>query len=120
MTELVYVRVLEARVERHRSSTLLGDTMAKKNHEVEMLEMQLTFLRKQLDEIKKDPADIPVAGCGDNSCEVAKTFGMATNGGCRCTLLTFRRALKYERRRSLFLIETIKKLKYEINNDNSE
>jgi hypothetical protein len=93
------------------------NTMAKKNHEVEMLEMQLTFLRKQLEEIKKDPGDTPVAGCGDNSCEVARIYGMGTNGGCRCSLQTFRRALRFEKRRSLFLTETIKALKYEVDKD---
>ena len=78
---------------------------------VEGLEYTNKRLRKRLDEAYADPGDLPVSGCGDNSCEVEKPKGMATNGGCRCDEGTLRRALHYYKRRCIFLTGSVQELK---------
>lgn len=85
--------------------------MPKKNPEFELLKTHYAILQKQLEEIKKEPQDFPVTGCGDNSCLIEKPHGMATNGGCRCELFKFQRAFRWQKRKILFLQETIKDLK---------
>ncbi len=82
--------------------------MARKNEEVEHLKYMNSILRKQIDKIHETPGDLPVTGCGDNSCSVAKPSGMATNGGCRCDPRRIRIAMQYWRRRAEFLQETIR------------
>lgn len=85
--------------------------MARRNPEVERLEMLLETQRKQIASMLADPGDFPFTGCGDNSCIVARPSGMATNGGCRCDVHRLRSALNYWRRRSVFLEETIRIMK---------
>ncbi|MGK3995145.1 hypothetical protein [Sorangium sp. So ce1024] len=85
--------------------------MSRRNPEVERLEHQVDMLRRQLAERTRDPGDLPVSGCGDNSCEVrTPSGGMVTNGGCCCDEREVRRALRYFKRLSLFRQETIREL----------
>jgi len=77
------------------------------------MERENSILRRQLDLARHDPGDLPVNGCGDSSCEVASTSGMATNGGCSCDDRTLRRALRYYKRLASFRQETIKMMKSE-------
>jgi hypothetical protein len=82
--------------------------MPRRNPEVERLETLVTSLQRQLDERRRDPGDLSVNGCGDNSCEVRKPRGMATNGGCRCEERELRWAMKYWKRVAAFREETIR------------
>lgn len=81
--------------------------MPRHNPEVERLEALVASLQRQLDERRRDPGDLPVNGCGDNSCEVRTPRGMATNGGCRCDPREVRWAMKYWKRVAAFREETI-------------
>ena len=75
------------------------------------LERERDVYKRTYDEMRKDPGDFPVRGCGDSSCIVesaASRGGQHTNGGCRCELRTMRHAMAYWKRRSKFLEETIK------------
>ena len=85
--------------------------MTRRNPQVEALEREIAILRRIDAERRKDPGDLPVMGCGDNSCVVAQRGGMATNGGCRCEPFELRRALQYWKRRAQFLEETIRIMK---------
>src|SRR5688572_15672694 len=71
------------------------------------LEREIASLRRQLDDLRRDPGDLPVSGCGNNPCDVQSPTGMATQGRCRCDESTLRRALRYWRRRAAFLEHTI-------------
>lgn len=81
--------------------------------QLEQLERENAMLRKALEERRRDPGDLPVKGCGDNSCQVAQPRGMATNGGCRCEERELRRALQWYKRRAAFLEETIRTMREE-------
>jgi hypothetical protein len=87
--------------------------MPRPNPEVERLERENALLRKQIQRFYEDPGDLPVSGCGDNSCEVQQASGMATNGGCCCDERTVRRALRFYKRRCQFLQETIRVMREE-------
>lgn len=84
--------------------------MARKNSQVEHLQYMNDILRKQIDNMSKDPGDIPFVAC-DNSCIVARPTGMTTNGGCRCEKTTLRRAVMWWRRRAEFLQITIQDMR---------
>jgi hypothetical protein len=88
--------------------------MARRNPQVEHLEHLVSLYQKQLDAIRADPGDLPVTGCGDSSCVVARPRGQHTNSGCRCDARELRRALLYYQRRCTFLQETIKVLRDEV------
>lgn len=79
----------------------------------EALEREVSRLLQRNAELVRDPGDLPVAGCGDNSCEVARPRGMATNGGCHCDPREVRRALRFYKRKLAFLEETIRILRAE-------
>lgn len=83
----------------------------RRSPEVERLERENALLRNQINVSRQDPGDLPVAGCGDNSCEVASSSGMATNGGCRCDDRVVRAALRYYKRLAAFRAETIRMMK---------
>lgn len=85
--------------------------MARVNPEVETLRLENDILKRQLAEIRTAPGDLPVSGCMDNSCLISPPKGMGTNGGCRCDIRAFRRAMTYWRRRSQFDQETVKELR---------
>jgi len=85
--------------------------MARTNPQVEALEHTISLLRRQLDERHRDPGDMPVRGCGDNSCLVEKPRGMATNGGCHCSERKLRWSVQWWKRRAAFLEETIRLMK---------
>lgn len=85
--------------------------MPRINPQVELLQREVDILRKMLKERQTDPGDIPFIGCGDNSCLVSQSQGMATNGGCRCELPKVRRAMLWWKRRAAFLEETIRLMK---------
>jgi hypothetical protein len=85
--------------------------MPRRNSEVERLEMLVASLQRQLDDRRRDPGDMPVQGCGDNSCIVAQPKGMATNGGCRCDERTLRRAVQWWKRLAAFREETIREMR---------
>lgn len=40
-----------------------------------------------------------IENCQNNSCEIKKTRGMGTNGGCRCSERQLRRALRIAKKR---------------------
>jgi hypothetical protein len=84
--------------------------MPRRNPEVERLEMLVASLQRQLDERRRDPGDMPVSGCGDNSCGVRTPCGMATNGGCCCEEREVRRALRWWKRVAAFREETIREM----------
>ena len=84
--------------------------MARRNPELDALTRENDALRRQLAELRRDPGDMPVKGCGDNSCVVAQPKGMATNGGCRCELREVRGALHYWRRLARFRETTIREM----------
>lgn len=100
-------------VNRYNNIVRVRKLMPRTNHEVERLQTLVKVLQHQLDERRRDPGDLPVEGCGDNSCEVAKHGGMGTNGGCRCDERTVRRAMRYWKRRVEFLEETIRGMRSE-------
>lgn len=83
----------------------------KRNPDVERLTRDNDELRRQLAELRRDPGDLPVTGCGDTSCAVAAPQGMATNGGCRCDPCTIRQALQFYKRLARFREQTIRKLR---------
>jgi hypothetical protein len=85
--------------------------MPRKNPEVERLEWEVVSLRRQLEERRRDPGELPVNGCGDNSCVVRTPSGMATNGGCSCEARELRRALQYYKRLAVFREETIRAMR---------
>ena len=86
----------------------MGATMRRPNPDVERLERECASLRRIIDEMRREPGDLPVTGCGDNSCVVRRPTGMATNGGCSCEASELRRALRFYRRLSEFRAETIR------------
>lgn len=72
--------------------------MARRNAEVDRLEMCVKILRATIARMRQDPPDIPFAGCGDSSCITTQGLGgMHTNGGCRCSEQALRRAVIYWR-----------------------
>lgn len=85
--------------------------MTRRNPEVDSLTRENDELRRQLAELRRDPGDLPVTGCGDTSCVVATPQGMATNGGCRCDPHTVRQALQYWRRLARFRERTIQEMR---------
>jgi len=87
--------------------------MAKMHPKVEILELEVSVLRKTLDEIRRPPGDLPCIGCGDSSCVVRTPTGQHTNGGCRCSERELRRAVQWYKRRAQFLEETVKQLTLE-------
>jgi hypothetical protein len=87
--------------------------MPRRNPEVERLETLVTSLQRQLDERRRDPGDLSVNGCGDNSCEVRTPRGMATNGGCRCDPREVRLALRHYKRLAMFREETVLEVRAE-------
>ena len=78
---------------------------------IEQLEREVRYYRDQLANIRRDPGDMPVTGCGDNSCILARPTGMATNGGCQCDPLALRQAVVYWRRLAEFRLATICELR---------
>ena len=70
--------------------------MARRNPEGERLEREVAMLRRDIEVMRRDPADIPFTAC-DRSCVVAHAHGMATNGGCRCDERKLRCAVAYWR-----------------------
>lgn len=90
-----------------------GRLVSRRSPEVERLERENAMLRKQIDRFCQDPGDMPVAGCGDSSCQVAQSSGMSTNGGCCCDERTLRRALAFYKRLAQFRAETIRVMKSE-------
>jgi hypothetical protein len=87
--------------------------VSRRSEEAERLERENAMLRKQIERFYQDPGDLPVAGCGDSSCQVAQASGMSTNGGCRCDERTLRRALSFYKRLAQFRAETIRIMKSE-------
>ncbi len=85
--------------------------MARVNPEIDILRRQVAMLQRDLDERRKDPGDLPITGCCDGSCVVARPSGMHTNGGCRCDERRLRRALQWWKRRAAFLEETIRTMR---------
>lgn len=85
--------------------------MSRRNPEVERLKAQIEVLVKAIAERRSDPGDMPVAGCGDNSCVVRTPEGVGTNGGCRCEERELRRAVMWWRRKGAFLEETIRAMR---------
>lgn len=83
----------------------------RKNMVVERLQAAVDMLKRDIVRMTADPGDMPVTGCGDNSCVVARPGGMATNGGCRCEAPVLRRALAYFKRLAIFRQETIRELR---------
>jgi hypothetical protein len=90
-----------------------------KTSELSIAQATIAMLRKQLDDLRKDPGDAPFTGCGDTSCVVAMTTGMATNGGCRCDGVTLRNAIHYWRRVAQFRQETIRELRVQVKDHKS-
>lgn len=89
--------------------------MTRRNPEIETLTRENDALRRQLAELRRDPGDMPVNGCGDNSCVVAQPMGMSTNAGCRCDLRTVRAAMLYWGRLARFRQETIREMRSQSN-----
>jgi hypothetical protein len=87
--------------------------VSRRSEEAIRLERENTMLRKQIELFYQDPGDLPVAGCGDSSCQVAQASGMSTNGGCCCNEHTLRRALAFYKRLAQFRAETIRVMKSE-------
>lgn len=88
--------------------------MARANPQVEILEREVRFWKGRLESIQKDPGDMPVEGCGDNSCLLTHDRGgMHTNGGCRCSERDVRRAMVYWRRLAEFRLTVIRDLRAE-------
>ncbi len=87
--------------------------MSRRSPDAERLERENALLRKQIERFYQDPGDLPVAGCGDSSCQVAQASGMSTNGGCRCDERTLRQALAFYKRLAQFRAETIRAMKSE-------
>lgn len=87
--------------------------MAKRNEELEHYKRMYDVLKNQLEKIRESPGDLPVNGCGDSGCIVARPEGQHTNGGCRCNEHKLRMALTYWHRKADFLQETIKLMKDE-------
>ena len=85
--------------------------MARRNPDVVRLEAEVENLRRLLADRLRDPGDLPVRGCGDNSCVVAKPGGMGTNGGCCCEARELRHALSFWKRRAGFLEQSIRELR---------
>lgn len=85
--------------------------MPRINPRVELLERQLASLRATLERRKEDPGVLPAIGCGDGSCAIVAPEGMHTNGGCHCTERKLRLALWYYKQKSVFLEESIRRLK---------
>lgn len=74
------------------------------------------MLRRMLDERRREPGDLPVAGCGDSGCMVVSAYsrgGQHTNGGCRCEAPVLRRAMLYWKRVAAFREELIRELREE-------
>lgn len=72
------------------------------------------MLRRQLEDRRREPGDLPVTGCGDSACVVvsaASRGGQTTNGGCRCEARELRRALAYWKRVAAFREELIRELR---------
>lgn len=84
--------------------------MPKINPQVELLERENKILRKIIEESKKEPGDIPCAGCMDHSCVIKAPNGMGTNGGCTCNERNLRRVVMWYKRKVAFLEETIKQM----------
>jgi Fe-S cluster biogenesis protein NfuA len=82
--------------------------MTRRNPEVERLERENALLRRQAETFHRDPGDLAVVGCGDNSCVVAIPAGMATNGGCSCSDRTLRMALQYYKTLAKFRAQVIR------------
>jgi len=70
--------------------------MGKRSPDADRLEMHVRLLQEQIARLTEEPPDIPFLAC-DSSCVVARPRGMHTNGGCRCTEQTLRRAVHYWR-----------------------
>lgn len=76
------------------------------------LEREIRLLRNWIDAMKIDPGDMPLQGCGDGSCIVAKgPGGMHTNGGCRCDERRLRQAVMWWRRVAEFRLVTIDEMR---------
>jgi hypothetical protein len=76
--------------------------MARKNPQVEHLERVNEMLRDQIERMRREPPEVPIAAC-DNSCLCARPDGMATNGGCRCDERKLRIAVQFWRQRAMYL-----------------
>lgn len=77
------------------------------NPELERLRLENQRLRQTIDKIRSNPEDIPFVAC-DNSCVIAKSEGMATNGGCRCSPVKLRAAILWYRQKIQFLRDAIR------------
>lgn len=87
--------------------------MSRRSPEVERVERENALLRRQIDRFHQDPGDLPVSGCGDNSCIVAQSSGMSTNGGCCCDERTLRIAVAFYKRLAQFRADTIRAMRIE-------
>lgn len=85
--------------------------MKREPEEVRLLREENARMLAVLRSRAKDPSDIPLVGCGDNSCLVVKPNGMATNGRCRCDAPALRRAVTWWKRRAAFLEQTIAEMR---------
>jgi hypothetical protein len=83
--------------------------MSRRNPQVEHLEYINGLLRKQIESMRQEPADIPFAPCG-HGCVIAQCRGMAPNSNCSCDERKLRRAVMWWRRRAEFLQITIRDL----------
>jgi hypothetical protein len=61
--------------------------------EVQRLQHVINLYESEFKRLKSI-CEADLEGCGDNSCWIAKPRGMATNGGCRCTLQAFKIAVR--------------------------
>jgi hypothetical protein len=81
------------------------------------------MLKRQLDDRRREPGDLPVTGCGDSGCMVVSASsrgGQHTNGGCRCEAFVLRRAMMYWKRVAAFREELIRELREGQSPDDSE
>ena len=63
----------------------------------ERAEMDRKLAEAQTAADKRHDQNGPPVGCGANSCDVAPPQGMAPNGGCNCTNIKARCALRWYR-----------------------
>ena len=86
--------------------------MSKISERERFLEIENAALKREIQRMHTDPGDPPMRGCGDSRCVVLKgDGGMATNGGCQCTVSTLVRAVLWWRRVAEFRQITIRDMR---------